>query len=72
MTIILICPKCKGNAWLWITEDEQICYDCRIPMVDSATQQVNAVDELRACAHTNMLPSEPHGFLYCPDCGLRN
>lgn len=26
---------------------------------------------LKACEHKNMLPSEPHGHLYCPDCGIR-
>lgn len=31
-----------------------------------------ALDEApRACEHNNMLPNEPHGYLYCPDCGLR-
>lgn len=31
-----------------------------------------ALDEApRGCEHKNMLHSEPHGFLYCPDCGLR-
>ena len=31
-----------------------------------------ALDEApRGCEHKNMLSSEPHGYLYCPDCGLR-
>ena len=36
-----------------------------------AAQQARVLDEApRGCEHNNMLPSEPHGYLYC-DCGLR-
>ena len=37
-----------------------------------AVEHLRALDEApRGCEHKNMLPSEPHGYLYCPDCGLR-
>ena len=37
-----------------------------------AAQPALALDQApRGCEHANMLPSEPHGFLYCPDCGFR-
>ena len=44
MTIVLICPKCSGNAWLMLAVDNIVCYDCGIPMVDSAAQQPLALD----------------------------
>ena len=54
----------KYVRWGRVEKDLHAVLDCLLTP--------RALDEApRGCEHKNMLPSEPHGFLYCPDCGLR-
>ena len=65
-----LCPGCDTE--LWEPENNEELYTAEEIAEAKSRRTKRALDEApRACDHANMLPSEPHGFLYCPDCGLR-
>jgi len=66
-----LCPGC--DAELWEPESNEELYTAEEKAeAREARAKRNSNEFPLACEHKNMLPSEPHGFLYCPDCGLRN
>lgn len=40
-------------------------------VLDIAERETSEKEFPHGCEHKNMLPSDSHGYLYCPDCGYR-
>lgn len=68
------CTTCGHAYYLHMPnpyEPKGICKidECSCTSFNPA-QQTHA-EAPHGCVHANKLPSEPHGYLYCADCGLR-